>query len=410
MITNDVYEYKIKENIWIKLNPLGYIPSPRAAHAACALKNNHLAIFGGSCSEGELVPDDLYILQISTQNNNSFWFKVPNYGKGPGGRYGHSLIYYEPYLFIIGGNLGINLTNEVHFTIIDDYDFKKPIKWYILKTKENTPLPSPRVYHSTDICKYGKAHNMIILFGGRDRSENPLNDCWGLRKNGDNTWEWISASYEEGYKPKKRFQHTITFYYNFLIVLGGRKSSDYEQMPIEIFDTSTSKWIGIYNYNIFRHTAWIYENFIYIHGGFLLNKEGAEINNVMKKIDLSKIFNALNIKLESIMIEKPKESENNNPIELNIDLTKSIKNNDKKDPKEIITLYIKSSDQLLNCKVLCNINDRFNAIVNKVIEKEPSIIEKVGFFLCNGNKINEYMTIKDNKLKDGNILLLNIID
>ena len=133
----------------------------------------------------------------------------------------------------------------------------------------------------------------------------------------------------------------------------------------------------------------------------------------MIKIDLSKIFNsikALKLQLESIMIEKPKESENNNPIELNIDLTKSIKNNDKKDPKEIITLYIKSSDQLLNCKVLCNINDRFNAIVNKVIEKEPSIIEKVGFFLCNGNKINEYMAIKDNKLEDGNIVLLNIID
>ena len=73
-------------------------------------------------------------------------------------------------------------------------------------------------------------------------------------------------------------------------------------MPIEIFDTSTSKWIGIYNYNIFRHTAWIYENFIYIHGGFLLNKEGAEINNVMKKIDLSKIFNALNIKYFSIYL------------------------------------------------------------------------------------------------------------
>ena len=101
MLTNDVYEYKIKENKWIKLNPLGYSPPPRAAHGACAVKNNHLAIFGGSCLKGELVPDDLYILQISTQNNNSFWFKVPNYGKGPGGRYGHSLIYYEPYLFIM---------------------------------------------------------------------------------------------------------------------------------------------------------------------------------------------------------------------------------------------------------------------------------------------------------------------
>ena len=195
MITNDVYEYKIKENIWIKLNPLGYIPSPRAAHAACALKNNHLAIFGGSCSKEKLVPDDLYVLEISTQNSNSFWYKVPNYGEGPGGRYGHTLIYYEPYLFIIGGNLGNLPTNKVHFTIIDDYNFTKPIKWDILKTKENSPLPSPRAYHATDICKYGGAYNMIALFGGRDDKENPLNDCWGLRKHRDNTWDWIPAPY-----------------------------------------------------------------------------------------------------------------------------------------------------------------------------------------------------------------------
>ena len=61
-------------------------------------------------------------------------------------------------------------------------------------------------------------------------------------------------------------------------------------------------------------------------------------------------------------------------------------------------------------KVSCDINDRFNAIENKIIEKEPSIIEKVNFFLCNGNKINEYKTIKDNKIKDGDVVLLNFYD
>ncbi len=48
----------------------------------------------------------------------------------------------------------------------------------------------------------------------------------------------------------------------------------------------------------------------------------------MIKIDLSKIFNsikALKLQLESIIIENPRESENNNPSELSIDLTESIK-------------------------------------------------------------------------------------
>ena len=34
---------------------------------------------------------------------------------------------------------------------------------------------------------------MIIVFGGRDDKGNPLNDCWGLRKHRNNTWDWVST-------------------------------------------------------------------------------------------------------------------------------------------------------------------------------------------------------------------------
>ena len=96
-IKNDVYIFKIQENTWVKLNPIGDIPPARAAHSACALKDNHLAIFGGTCLAGELAPDDLYVLEVSLEKNNSIWYKVPNKGQGPGKRYGHVIIYYEPY-------------------------------------------------------------------------------------------------------------------------------------------------------------------------------------------------------------------------------------------------------------------------------------------------------------------------
>ena len=289
-IKNDVYVFKIKENTWIKLNPIGDIPPARAAHAACALKDNHLAIFGGTCLQGELASDDLYVLELSSEKNSSIWYKVPNDGNGPGKRYGHTLIYYEKYLLIFGGNLGNALTNKVHFTIINDNnDFTKPIKWEVLKTKENTPSPPPRIYHACNICKYGGAANMIIVFGGRDDKGNPLNDCWGLRKHRNNTWDWVSAPYDEGYEPQKRFQHTITFFYNFLIVVGGRNSPDVKQIPIEIYDTSTSKWVSTANFNKFRHTAWIKENFIYIHGGFQLTNSLVAQSDIIK-IDLSRLF------------------------------------------------------------------------------------------------------------------------
>ena len=252
-IKNDVYIFKIQENTWIKLNPIGDIPPARAAHSACALNNKHLAIFGGTLLQGELAPDDLYVLEVSSEKNSSVWYKVPNDGPGPGKRYGHVIIYYEPYLLIFGGNLGNGLTNKVHFTVIKDNDFTKPLKWNVLKLMEKSPIPPPRIYHSCAICKYGGALNMIITFGGRDEKGNPLNDCWGLRKHRNDTWDWVLAPYEEGYEPQKRYQHTITFFYNFLIVIGGRNSLENKQMPIEIYDTQTSKWFGTASFNKFRH-------------------------------------------------------------------------------------------------------------------------------------------------------------
>ena len=48
--------------------------------------------------------------------------------------------------------------------------------------------------------------------------------------------------------------------------------------------------------------------------------------------------------------------------------------------------------------------------MNTIFYKVPRFIEIPVFFLCNGNKINEYKTIKDNGLKDGNIIILKILD
>ena len=104
----------------------------------------------------------------------------------------------------------------------------------------------------------------------------------------------------------------IAFYYNFLIVLGGRI-----QM---IVNKCLSKYIII---NVQNGSEFI----LLINLGTLLRYMRI-LFIFMIKIDLSKIFNsikALKLQLESIIIENPRESENNNPSELSIDLTESIK-------------------------------------------------------------------------------------
>jgi hypothetical protein len=315
-ICNDCYIFKIHENTWVKITPTGEIPCARAAHAACAISQNYLAIFGGAALNGMLAPDDLFILDLSNGENNSRWIKMKINGDSPGKRYGHTMIYYRPYLIIFGGNLGNRLTNEVYITQVEEkisnneskdfiWGLKDHLNWVLLETKGN--VPCPRMYHACALCRYGGAQNMVILFGGRTEKNVPLNDCWGLRKHRNGTWDWVLAPYQN-YTPQKRFQHTISFYYNFLIVIGGRNDIDIKQIPIEIYDTESSQWESVAFFNKFRHTSWIVEDSVFTHGGFQLTDTIVAQNDIIK-IDLVKLFNSnekLKIKFDRLMEEEKK--------------------------------------------------------------------------------------------------------
>ena len=133
----------------------------------------------------------------------------------------------------------------------------------------------------------------------------------------------------------------IAFYYNFLIVLGGRI-----QM---IVNKCLSKYIII---NVQNGSEFI----LLINLGTLLRYMRI-LFIFMIKIDLSKIFNsikALKLQLESIIIENPRESENNNPTELSIDLTESIKkiDNNKKILKKLLLFILNQVDNHLIAKFL----------------------------------------------------------
>ncbi len=51
---------------------------------------------------------------------------------------------------------------------------------------------------------------MMLIYGGRDGSDNALNDTWGLRKHRDGKWDWAQApSYKSDFYPKYRFNVLI---------------------------------------------------------------------------------------------------------------------------------------------------------------------------------------------------------
>jgi hypothetical protein len=67
----------------VKISPSGELPPPPVAHSPCAIDEEHLTIFGGAGVGGELVSDDLYILEVSLNKTNCTWYKIPTEGPGP---------------------------------------------------------------------------------------------------------------------------------------------------------------------------------------------------------------------------------------------------------------------------------------------------------------------------------------
>ena len=127
----------------------------------------------------------------------------------------------------------------------------------------------------------------------------------------------------------------------------------------------------------------------------IINSHYEEIGNVIQ-------IKQKIIKPDSIerIVEKIQKENNNNII--------VIVSTD--DTKDMITIYFESGDQVLKCAVLCKSTDIFNIIVNKVFEREPKFRENFNYFLCGGNRINEYKSMKDNKIKDGDHILLQSLE
>ena len=175
-------------------------------------------------------------------------------------------------------------------------------------------------------------------------------------------------------------------------------------------------------------------NVIGIHTGFNYHKGlnrgvfiGEIIKELQKNINLSKqdtnnifeyyknsnkkIYNNIDNNLDIYIFNNDITNLNNNnnmnfnannfnkPINLNINLTKN-------ENKDITNFSIKSTDQLFNSNICCRNKDIFNTIMNIIVEKEPLLADKIGYFMCNGTKVNEYKSIKDNGIKNNNVVLM----
>ena len=107
-ITNDVFSFNSKTGKWTQVTAKSakYSPSARAAHGATAIDNLQVVVFGGAQAQGRVVDNDLYLLKLMEDETQCRWVKVPVEEPRPSSRYGHTMAYMKPYIFLIGGSIG----------------------------------------------------------------------------------------------------------------------------------------------------------------------------------------------------------------------------------------------------------------------------------------------------------------
>ena len=60
--------------------------------------------------------------------------------------------------------------------------------------------------------------------------------------------------------------------------------------------------------------------------------------------------------------------------------------------------------------MICNNTERFNSLENKLFNIYSDFSESENYFLVNGKKINKVRTLKQNKINNNDIIVLNIIE
>ena len=82
-----------------------------------------------------------------------------------------------------------------------------------------------------------------------------------------------------------------------------------------------------------------------------------------------------------------------------------------KDGEKLMTINFKSLDQKLECySIICKESDLFCYVEKELYENNKYYYEIVNYFTVNGNKIMNLKSLKENGIKNNDIIILNILD
>lgn len=78
--------------------------------------------------------------------------------------------------------------------------------------------------------------------------------------------------------------------------------------------------------------------------------------------------------------------------------------------EDIISVIFSSLDQKIHFSVACKKDDSFSVVEQKLYKEYSEYKDKEKYFLVNGNKIDVNKSLKENKIKNSDIIMLNTIE
>ena len=78
--------------------------------------------------------------------------------------------------------------------------------------------------------------------------------------------------------------------------------------------------------------------------------------------------------------------------------------------EKLITINFISVDQQLNCDMIAKNTEVFTIIEKDLYNKNEKYKLTENYFLVGGKKINRNFTLKDNKIKNNDVITLCVID
>ena len=146
----------------------------------------------------------------------------------------------------------------------------------------------------------------------------------------------------------------------------------------------------------------------------ILEKKGEEI------IELKNKNKELEQKINNLKNLSPENYEKNNILELIEEIRqkdkeiKELKSNlpfELSKGEKLMSVIFISSDQKIHHSIICKNTDKFNRLENVLynVEEYKEFLNSDNYFLVRGRKINKYLSLDENGIKNSDIIMLNSI-